>query len=248
MRLLCTDRIETIEAYSTDIPRYAILSHTWSDGEGLLQDSSRLRKQGFAKLRKSVALAKRNGFGFDYLWVDTCCIDKSSSVELSEAINSMHQWYQNADVCYAYLADAELAGSEDFTRGWTLQELIALGTVEFFAYGWSYLGSKDESNAFTNLLHEITGIKHDVLTGEDSLADIIIASRMRWASSRQTTRIEDVAYCVLGLFDVNMPLLYGEGMKALTPSRKPSFSRTTISRCLLGIVSRLTIRRVRRDG
>ena len=250
MRLLSTRRIEVIEAFGSNIPRYAILSHTWGDGEVLLQDlqaleglpdwprealevepdnvsqlSSVFNKKGFSKLQQSTALARRNGF--DYIWLDTCCIDKTSSAELSEAINSMHQWYQGADVCYAYLNDVKPAGTEDpmhprssfrqsrwFTRGWTLQELIAPRQVEFLTGDWSYLGNKNESSAFTNLLHEITGVQHGVLTGEDSLADISIASRMRWAAFRETTRVEDIAYCLLGLFDVNMPLLYGEGTKA----------------------------------
>lgn len=254
MRLLSTHQIKVIEFNGSNIPRYAILSHTWADGEVLLQDLVDLgsvswgrgvegddgsnshngprpgprpvfTKQAFAKLQRSAALARRNGF--DYIWVDTCCIDKTSSTELSEAINSMYRWYQEADVCYAYLADVRPAGTEDpmdrrssfrhsrwFTRGWTLQELIAPRQVEFFAGDWSYLGSKHESNAFTNLLHEITGVQHGVLTGEDSPADISIASRMRWAAFRETTRVEDIAYCLLGLFDVNMPLLYGEGSKA----------------------------------
>lgn len=101
-----------------------------------------------------------------------------------------------------------------FTRGWTLQELIAPRHVKFFAGDWSYLGNRNGSDAFTHLLHEITGVQHGVLAGEDSLADISIASRMRWAAFRETTRVEDIAYCLLGLFNVNMPLLYGEGTKA----------------------------------
>ncbi|KAK4111357.1 HET-domain-containing protein, partial [Canariomyces notabilis] len=236
MRLLSTRQIGVTEVYGSNIPRYAILSHTWTDDEVLLQDLQALgpadwdlpdgSAKGFSKLQQSTALARRNGF--DYIWIDTCCIDKTSSAELSEAINSMYRWYQDADVCYAYLEDVRPAGTEDpmderssfrrsrwFTRGWTLQELIAPSKVEFFAGDWSYLGNKTESAEFTSLLHQITGVQHGVLTGHDSLADISIASvRMRWAAFRETTRVEDIAYCLLGLFDVNMPLLYGEGTKA----------------------------------
>ncbi|KAH8648651.1 hypothetical protein BX600DRAFT_530428 [Xylariales sp. PMI_506] len=145
------------------------------------------------------ALAKKNGFS--RIWIDTCCIDKTSSAELSEAINSMYQWYQNAAVCY-------------FSRGWTLQELIAPHDVEFFAHDWSYLGNKQESNIFAELLNSITGIHGDVLPGILPLIEVSIASRMKWAALRQTTRVEDIAYSLLGIFGVRMPLLYGEGSNA----------------------------------
>src|SRR5256714_4011235 len=130
------------------VPRYAILSHTWGDDEVLFQDMQGDRsvaksKSGYKKIKNSCARAARDGF--DYIWIDTCCIDKSSSAELSEAINSMYRWYHQAEVCYAYLADvpseafknvtdyvdSEFSESRWFTRGWTLQELIAPSTVIF---------------------------------------------------------------------------------------------------------------------
>ncbi|KAH8681875.1 heterokaryon incompatibility protein-domain-containing protein [Xylariales sp. PMI_506] len=250
MRLLDTTWIRLTEVQDHNVPPYAILSHTWEEGEVLLQDIDKpelhehrwdemptssdiplaspscvFLKAGFAKLRQCAGLAWRNGF--QYIWVDTCCIDKSSSAELSEAINSMYRWYQEAAVCYAYLADALPAGIEDitspkssfrrsrwFTRGWTLQELIAARQLEFFAGDWSELGSKTQSNEFTELISDLTGIQVDVLTTLITPADISVASRMSWAAGRQTTRVEDMAYCLLGIFDVNMPLLYGEGKKA----------------------------------
>ncbi|RYP71847.1 hypothetical protein DL771_004559 [Monosporascus sp. 5C6A] len=238
MRLLHTAKIRLIEVYGQQVPPYAILSHTWGDEEVTLQDLQELSRQHgqwtddpvllmkrFDKIRKSAEVARRDNL--QYIWVDTCCIDKTSSSELSEAINSMYRWYHEAKICYAYLLDVKPAGAEDilqknssfrmsrwFTRGWTLQELIASRDVHFFAHDWSYLGSKQQSNSFTGLLNAITGVHHDVLSGVLAPADISIASRMRWAAFRKTTRIEDVAYCLLGIFEVNMPLLYGEGDSA----------------------------------
>ncbi|KAF7549963.1 hypothetical protein G7Z17_g6029 [Cylindrodendrum hubeiense] len=247
MRLLHTKEAKLCE-FQANWPPYAILSHRWGDEEVTLQDVQALRgswaaldddeenalitskitsKKGFNKLAKSAELARRNGF--DYIWADTCCIDKTNSAELTEAINSMYQWYEAADVCYAYLVDVKPAFEEDmhthsssfreshwFRRGWTLQELIAPSDVEFFACDWSYLGNKRETNRFTELLKDITHIPNAVLQGETHPSEASVASRMSWASTRETTRVEDLAYCLLGLFDVNMPPLYGEGEKAFT--------------------------------
>lgn len=133
----------------------------------------------------------------------------------------MYRWYRNARSCYAYLADVsidggaetvegKIEGSRWFTRGWTLQELVAPANVEFYSKDWESLGSKSDLHA---LLTEITGIEERVLrTG--FLEDVSIAKRMSWAARRRTTRVEDRAYSLLGIFDVNMPLLYGEGIKA----------------------------------
>ncbi|KUJ12954.1 uncharacterized protein LY89DRAFT_699514 [Mollisia scopiformis] len=153
-----------------------------------------------------------------YLWVDTCCIDKSSSAELSEAINSMYQWYAKSQVCYAYLEDVEELNydpdkkpSRWFTRGWTLQELLAPKWVEFFGLNWKYLGSK---TTMCETIFQITKIPRGVLVSSHEIRRQSIAKRMSWASERQTTRMEDTAYCLLGIFEINMPLLYGEGERA----------------------------------
>ncbi|KAH6892533.1 hypothetical protein B0T10DRAFT_438408 [Thelonectria olida] len=257
MRLLSTSKVHVVEVHGVNTPAYAILSHTWSDEEILLQDVhssdaygsqwseitsetfktlGSSNEKGLSKMLKSTDLAARNGYR--HIWIDTCCIDKTSSAELSEAINSMYRWYVEADICYAYLADVASAGTEDpfarnstfrqsrwFNRGWTLQELIASRQVEFYAHDWSYLGSKNGEIEFTRLLNEITGIQLDVLTGEMSPQDMSIASRMHWAADRQTTRVEDVAYCLLGIFDVNMPLLYGEGKRSFIRLQEAILSR-----------------------
>jgi hypothetical protein len=162
--------------------------------------------------------------GVNYCWVDTCCIDKSNSTELSEAINSMFMWYEKAKVCYVYLADVgkhdsydkrgEISRSRWFTRGWTLQELLAPRRVEFYDANWEALGTR---SSLADIISDLTGIDVEVLDHDlynFNPNEKSIAARMSWASNRQTTRVEDMAYCLLGIFGVNMPLLYGEGEKA----------------------------------
>ena len=147
------------------------------------------------------------------------CIDKRSSAELSEAMNSMFRWYATANVCYAYLSDVEakhcpsdtnvseqLRRSRWFTRGWTLQELIAPTKVHFYDKRWILLG--DKIGLLKDLV-EITRIDEDVLRSRHALRRISVAEKMSWAAERTTSRIEDQAYSLLGIFDVNMPMLYG---------------------------------------
>ena len=145
--------------------------------------------------------------------VDTCCIDKSSSAELTESINSMYRWYQEAAICYAYLFDVQsgdmssLSRSAWLTRGWTLQELIAPARVEFYSSTWDNLRTKA---SLKKEISAVTGIDVEVLEGADP-DRFSVTKRMSWASKRTTTRVEDRAYSLLGLFGVNMPMLYGEG-------------------------------------
>ncbi|KAF2255007.1 HET-domain-containing protein [Trematosphaeria pertusa] len=208
--------------FIANIPPYAILSHTWgADGEEVtfkdLMDGTGKSKAGHDKIRCCGEQAAKDGL--EFFWVDTCCIDKSSSAELSEAINSMFNWYRDAVVCYIYLADlpphsppeTELSGCRWFTRGWTLQELVAPAHVEFFDTDWNHLGTKLE---LIDIISENTWIAPRLLLGEATLSDYSVARRMSWAARRQTTRVEDLAYCLLGIFEVNMPLIYGEGMRA----------------------------------
>ena len=225
MRLLNTTlsagQFELHEFVGDQIPKYAILSHTWGDGEITLQDAIAGRGQGtpsHVKVENCCARAKADGF--DYVWVDTCCIDKTSSAELSEAINSMYLWYENAEVCYAYLADvsprpswkAAFRESRWFTRGWTLQELIAPSKIIFFVQGWQEIGTKA---SLREAISARTGIPVSVLSGDPGGIDTAsIAQKMSWAAGRRTARVEDIAYCLLGIFSVNMPLIYGEGERA----------------------------------
>jgi hypothetical protein len=232
MRLINTKTGLLEEFIGDDIPEYAILSHTWEKDEISLQEFQRLTdpdfandpktsvgkaKAGFIKIRGCVELAASKGI--PYAWVDTCCIDKTSSADLTESINSMYRWYANSKVCFAYLVDVESDGwmkgrwmeSRWFTRGWTLQELIAPPEVEFYRHSWDPVGTKGGS--WSSVLSDITVIQQEFLKTND-LSSASVAQKMSWASHRRTTRKEDMAYCLLGLFDVNMPLLYGEGEKA----------------------------------
>jgi hypothetical protein len=223
MRLLNTRTLELHEFHS-DIPRYAILSHTWEDGEVTFEEIGNpdaQRKAGYQKIKRCCVQAASDDFQF--VWIDTCCINKQSSAELSESINSMFRWYKNAEVCYAYLAD--VTGAEDpnrsesdfvksrwFTRGWTLQELVAPSKIIFFGgIDWVKIGTKV---SLQNALSRITKIDISVLEFSQNMFNASVAQRMSWASKRHTTRTEDIAYCLLGIFNINMPLLYGEGDKA----------------------------------
>jgi hypothetical protein len=209
-----------------NIPPYAILSHTWGKEEVTFHDmSNRIgqNKAGYNKIKFCGEQTKRDNL--HHFWVDTCCIDKSSSAELTEAINSMFRWYLNAAKCYVYLPDVAtrkrlpnrkfvrlawekaFKTSRWFTRGWTLQELIAPKEVEFFSSDGMLLGDK---KSMEQQIYEITGIPIQSLRGSP-LANFSFHERMSWAKNRDTTREEDKAYSLLGIFDVCMPLIYGEG-------------------------------------
>jgi hypothetical protein len=203
----------------------------WSPGSSLdgLSEESLMRREGYAKIACSARKAKE--LGYEWIWIDTVCIDKTSSAELQESINTMYRWYKESSVCLVYLNDVEPVDTDEIivdtqitrsaasnafpscrwaSRGWTLQELVAPTSLRFYYQDWSLMGDKNE---FVEELSSATGIPISVLeTGE--VSEVSIAERMSWASKRQTTRLEDIAYCLLGIFDIQMPLLYGEGEKA----------------------------------
>ncbi|KAK3334140.1 heterokaryon incompatibility protein-domain-containing protein [Cercophora scortea] len=238
MRLLNTETLRMEEFFEANLPPYAILSHTWEKEEVLLPDMADLakarQKAGFAKIKGACALARRQQY--EYIWIDTCCIDKSSSAELSEAINSMYRWYQESDVCYAYLCDVvlgeDLTTSRWFTRGWTLQELIAPGAVEFYSGAWELIGTENDE-AIMDAVSRVTGIDPGILSGWLELSEVSIAQKMSWASKRVTTRPEDEAYCLMGLFDVNMPLIYGEGSRAFRRLQEEIVTRCPYDQSIL---------------
>ena len=258
MRLLKTDTFELAEFVGERIPRYAILSHTWEGKEVSLHDIQQPNALTYLKAEKPPtpawskvkhACRQAREDGFEFIWIDTCCIDKSSSAELQEAINSMFAWYRKSALCYAFLSDTQkptgpcdpasfdINSSRWFTRGWTLQELLAPDFLYFYDASWNPLGSR---NAFAKKISTATAIPVNCLAGpehgecdiypsdggafigiprtreriEDELQNTTVAARMSWAANRQTTRVEDEAYCLLGLFGINMPMLYGEGNKA----------------------------------
>ena len=222
MRLLDTSTLELQDFGSIVPPQYAILSHTWEVEEVTFDEigtpAGKL-KIGYQKIQDCCEQAKSDGY--EYVWIDTCCIDKKSSSELSEAINRMYSYYKDADICYAYLFDVlddggfpdyAFAKSRWFTRGWTLQELVApKGEVVFFDREWTEIGTRA---SLKHKLEQITTIDKLFLEHPDAVFSASVAQRMSWASKRQTTREEDIAYCLLGIFNVHMPLLYGEGDKA----------------------------------
>jgi hypothetical protein len=251
MRLLNAHTLKLESFFGTSsserTPPYAILSHCWEDDEVLFADLSDLdtarKKKGFTKIEKTCEQTIKDKLKF--VWIYTCCIDKSSSAELSEAINSMFAWYRDSFKCYAYLADVEVADdfakSKWFTRGWTLQELLAprhvrsdtqlwyqaplernmstnsnlptesnmeaVSGMDFFLRDWTRLGSK---RGLSTAIAATTGVAKEYLEGA-SLGNASISMRMSWAADRRVTRSEDIAYSLLGIFDVHMPLLYGEG-------------------------------------
>ncbi|KAI6114723.1 heterokaryon incompatibility protein-domain-containing protein [Pisolithus croceorrhizus] len=220
--------IEVLKLSNDKSTSYAILSHRWGDGSEVTYDEMTglaamkpqkrdnvRERDGYQKIIKSCEQAKKDGY--KWMWIDTCCIDKRSSAELSEAINSMYRWYRNAQKCYVYLNDVVESNGwpEWFSRGWTLQELIAPTEVEFFNNSWVSIGTKRD---LTSSLEVITRIPEMVLKYEQVLRSTStrpgVAHIMSWAAHRKTTRVEDRAYSLMGLFGVNMPMLYGEGSKA----------------------------------
>ena len=231
-------RTKILEFCDDDATKYAILSHRWIvptevDYEEMVdlvkmdrQERDEIRgRLGYRKIVDTCKQAKQDGY--EWVWVDTCCIDNRSSAELSEAINSMYRWYRNSQVCYAYLHD--VSGSsfpterddgryhksngwpEWFLRGWTLQEMIAPRDVQFFNKDWQPIGDK---KMLAQILALITGVPERILTNGLEGNRPCIAQIISWASNRTTTRVEDRAYSLMGLLDVNMPMLYGEGKKA----------------------------------
>jgi hypothetical protein len=274
MRLIDTRTIELRWFNDNEIPKYAILSHTWGSDEvsyqelvwiskaralsnlipssapqdaqatlilaamevmirgnsamplGSVSEEDLMSRVGYSKIIHAAEQARSQGC--DYVWVDTCCIDKSSSAELQEAINSMFRWYRNAEVCIVYLGDiapphrngyttasdvarAALKACRWIRRGWTLQELIAPAVCRFHYQDWTLMGEKFE---LLEELADATGIPNYILEDSRSISEVSVAERMSWAAHRDSTRVEDVAYCLLGIFDIHMPLLYGEGEKA----------------------------------
>ena len=225
-------RVKVLEFSDDEVAEYAILSHRWIEQEVDYNEVVELakmdegrseirRRDGHRKILQSCERSMKDGYR--WLWVDTCCIDKRSSAELSEAINPMYRWYENSSICYAYLhdvygssfptaGDAESKGwPEWFSRGWTLQEMIAPRDVQFFNRDWHPIGDK---RTLAPILEDITRVPQHILKEGLSSNRPCVAQIMSWAANRTTTRVEDRAYSLMGLLDVNMPMLYGEGKMA----------------------------------
>ncbi|KAJ2992563.1 hypothetical protein NUW58_g2120 [Xylaria curta] len=214
MRLINTHSLDLEEYFGSEVPR-----------------NSYAERAGYKKIK--VACDRARLAGLSYLWADTNCIDKKSSAELSEAINSMFKWYRDSDRCYVYLADfcldagnltqrpgsinlEQLRRCRWFTRGWTLQELLAPYNITFFDSDWRRIGQKADPE-FRALLSRVVNIRPkylDILKSHHAIFKASVSERMSWVAHRQTTREEDIAYCMLGIFEIDMPLLYGEGNRA----------------------------------
>ncbi|KAF4449197.1 HET-domain-containing [Fusarium albosuccineum] len=234
MRLLNTKTLRLCY-FGEQPPRYAALSHTWEEEEVTFRDIQQLdtasRLKGFEKIQGCCRQALAHGY--DWVWIDTCCIDKTSSSELSEAINCMYKWGMSRYIAVlknkppsgedrARFGQLHMMKSRWFTRGWTLQELIAPPFVEFYSKVWTGLGTRSSLEVLLTLR---TRIPLDVLGGKLP-STYCVSQRMSWASGRTTTREEDLAYCLFGLFGVNMPLLYGEGRKAFIGLQEEVLRRT----------------------
>ena len=233
MWLLSTDRAELHQFVRPEVVPggYAILSHVWGSNEQLFKETQKLKKNcgqdgtnprdhSSEKVRQICVIAEQDGLR--WLWNDTCCIDKSSSAELSEAINSMYRYYSLATICYAYMADVPSDGFSDdregpfakskwHKRGWTLQELIAPYLLFFVTSDWQKLGTKVD---YAGFLSDITHVPVQVLTTEKPASSFSLSQRMSWAYKRETTRVEDRPYSLMGIFSVNMTTIYGEGERA----------------------------------
>ena len=216
--------------FQTNIPSYAILSHTWGeDGEEITFDDlsddyvpqvTSPKSAGYRKLMFCAEQARSDGLR--WFWVDSCCINKADARELQESIASMFRWYQYAAKCYVYLSDVSFEEPGDhynmpiwlgsfrqsrwFTRGWTLQELLAPKEVEFFSKEGHRLGNR---TSLEQHVHGVTGVPVEALRGRE-LSSFSVDERMRWKERRTTKLEEDMAYCLQGIFGVFLYPIYGE--------------------------------------
>lgn len=227
-------REETLRKALRNTIKFAIFSHRWGSEEPTFLDmTSEPRKgtlkalSGYQKLTRFCGIAQQ--YSCELAWSDTCCINKESSAELEEAIQAMFKWYRTANICIAYLAcSTNLVDFEKepwFTRGWTLQELLAPEKMKFYGREWIPL-SEDPDDKHPRALdnsvpHDtiLTTIIHLTEIAEYDLVDFSpgvfrVQQRLRWAARRTTTRVEDMAYSLIGLFDVSMTITYGEGQRS----------------------------------
>ncbi|KAF8546056.1 HET-domain-containing protein [Imleria badia] len=233
LRTYCKDEIKRLL-------KYAIFSHRWGEEEPEFRDmSSKIHGPrptpeglGFEKLRRFCNKARE--YGCEYVWSDTCCINKESSSELEEAIRSMYRWYRDAFVCIVYLAKSssvkDFAREPWFTRGWTLQELLAPERLRMYGKDWDPVCPKAEEVRggddfpFPNdklsdfMLQPISKITHihpfNIRDFNLRSQRLMVSTKMRWASKRKTTRVKDIAYSLLGIFDIMIPIAYGLGERA----------------------------------
>ncbi|THV01249.1 HET-domain-containing protein [Dendrothele bispora CBS 962.96] len=218
------------------IPHYAILSHTWGAEEIGYHDFDQLffedsenwsvfvegvemyeqhqgtkAKPAYHKIVE--ACIKALSDGVEYLWVDTCCIDQEDQTDVHRNVKNMYSYYRNSRICYAYLVDmghqSSFGQSRWFTRGWTLQELLAPPEVIFFDSNWGYIGSR---TVLCAEISGVTGIPEDIVRGSTSFRDVDVQERMSWSVLRKTSRSVDRAYCLFGILGVSIEPDYTEDL------------------------------------
>lgn len=231
MRLLRVDSLKFFDFHDDATPPYAIASHRWQEEEVTFQevrDEYNQTKKGYRKVRDFAKYVRDHVHGVQWLWIDTCCINKDSAAELSEAINLMFKWYRNAQVCLAWLPDVDVVGdehdfkkSEWFERGWTLQELLAPRTVVFFTRTWQVIGNKGASSsgysaspvgpALEGEIAARTRIPEEILHDYTASKRVSVDAKFEWIDGRKTTRAEDMSYALYGVLNVTPGANYGEG-------------------------------------
>jgi hypothetical protein len=236
MRLLNIHNLKLVEFSDNKRPAYAIASHRWDEHEATfadVRDAQNTSTTGYRKIEQFAEYVKHHVCGVDWLWIDTCCINKDSAAELSKAINLMFEWYLQADVCLAYLRDVEEAGdevkfqqSEWFERGWTLQELVAPRVVVFLTRTWEVIGNKgasingyDRTNVGNNLeeaIAKITNVPREVLQEYQRSSQLSTHEKIQWMEGRMTTEEEDLTYALYGILNVSLGANYGEKGRART--------------------------------
>jgi hypothetical protein len=257
MRLLNVHSFK-FEVYEhPNVPRYAAASHRWVEPtEATFSDVRKQRNTdtlGYKKVEGFASFLRAHAPDIDWLWIDTCCVDQKSSQEVNEAVNSMFNWYKRAAVCIAYLADvrssadtqsddcmSEFQKSVWFTRGWTLQELLAPEIVIFLAQRWEVIGHKGDHGSTKLLFHpgpslnrviaQITGIREMVLIDYEHSTTLTFEDKLKWAVNRNTTKEEDMVYCLLGIFEVHMYLIYGERVQEAFSRLKDAIERKRLKR------------------
>ena len=247
MRLL-NSRTKQLEQSFHRPPPYAIVSHRWGDEseEVLFTDigdkaRTQSKRSSYQKILDSCALAVQDDL--NYIWLDTCCIDRINGTEvLGEAINAMYSWYHQSEVCYAYLHDvsdpSKFIESNWFQRGWTLQELIAPRHLKFFTKDWTLIGTREE---FIDCIAERTGIRHEVLRPSRIPPEVSISEKMVWAAHRETTKMEDRAYSMLGILGISMAPVYGIQDGAFEDLQHKITANTPTKPSSLGIMPSLSM-------
>lgn len=238
MRLLNVHSLKFRQFHDRSVPSYVIASHRWTTGEeGEDREATFLDVQeggdkkkdtkGYKKVLDFAVYVKKHVAGVEWLWIDTCCINKQDAQETSESINSMFRWYRDAAVCLAYLADVktteELGSSEWFERGWTLQELVSPRVVVFLSRDWQVLGHKSRDTdkdiaaslrvgpPLNAIVAKITNIPETVLRDYKRCKSLTVEEKLAWMNGRRTTKEEDMSYCLFGIFDAPIGAIYGEG-------------------------------------